>query len=113
MIFLALIPIGILTAIATKAINYSVDGGSKRLVGIITCLLFGGGIAAFGYWAVFIGYETHEGSWQEGWTVYQNTNPIVGGIALLIGGSMATLGTLWSAMMKEKWDVDMDDTDDS
>jgi vacuolar-type H+-ATPase subunit I/STV1 len=97
--YLLLLPVGLLGWVAIKAINYSVGGGSRRLVGIFVCPVFGGLAVWLGWWLAFEGYmETKPDG------IYQVTYPIAGWISIIIGALYILLGTLWSAFGHEKWE---------
>lgn len=97
--YLILLPLGLLFWIAVKAINYSVQGGSKRLVGILACPILGGLCMLLGWWMAFVGYLDYR---PDG--VYQVTWPIAGWIGIVGGGLYILGGTLWSAFGHEKWE---------
>ncbi|MBA7676804.1 hypothetical protein ES703_85049 [subsurface metagenome] len=101
--YLVLIPMGLFAWLCVKAINYSVGGGAKRGLGILTCPLLGGAIIGIGYWAVFIGWDETvlEGGY---WVTYKNTVPIAGWLGLFSGGVFLIIGTIWAAVAKTKWE---------
>lgn len=99
--YLILAPMGLLAWIATKAINYSVQGGSKRLVGMVACPVLGGLCVFMGWWLAFVGYlDTRPDG------VYQVTYPVAGWIGIVAGGIFVLIGTLWSAFGHSKWEDD-------
>ena len=97
--YLIILPIGLFAWIATKAINYSVQGGVRRLVGILACPILGGLCVGIGWWMAFVGYLDYQ---TDG--VYQITYPVAGWFGIVSGGSYILVGTLWSAFGHEKWE---------
>ena len=101
--YLILLPFGLLGWVAIKAINYSVQGGVRRLVGILACPVLGGLCVWIGYWMAFEGYLDYR---PDG--IYQTTWPIAGWIGIVGGALYILIGTLWTAFGHSKWEDNED-----
>jgi len=99
--YIILAPVGLLAFIAVKAINYSVRGGSRRLIGVVACPILGGLSVLVGWWMAFEGFLEYR---PDG--AYQITFPVAGWIAIVVGASFILTGTLWSAFGHSKWEDD-------
>lgn len=95
--WLILLPVVIVAWLAIKVINYSVKGGIRRLVGVVTCPILGGLSLWGGSWLAFEGYlETRPDG------IYQVTYPIPGWIGIVMGVAVILIGTLWSIFGRSK-----------
>jgi UDP-N-acetylmuramyl pentapeptide phosphotransferase/UDP-N-acetylglucosamine-1-phosphate transferase len=95
--YLILIPLALLYWIVVKVIDYSIQGGKRRLVGILACPVLGGLCIFLGWWMVFIGYLDYR---PDG--AYQVTWPIPGWTGMVGGAVFILFGTLRCAFGHEK-----------
>jgi len=104
--YILLIPLMICAALCTLASSYSIKGGARRSVGILTCSILGGAMIAVGYLLAFMGFKetTFEGG-KLITTAY--TVPVAGWIHLLAGGFFITYGNFYSALAVPKKDFNI------
>lgn len=96
-VYILLLPIALFCLIIRQAVNFSVQGGARRIVGIIVSPILGMPCVWVGWWMAYVGYLDYE---PEG--VYQVTDPVAGWIGIVFGGIYTLIGTLYSAFGHEK-----------
>lgn len=85
LLIIAFLPEILLTGIAVIAHDYGI-ARKTRLVGILTCLLFGGAILTWG--SLLLYSWIHEGDLATVWIIYAFIN-VIWGLVILIGGTVS------------------------
>ena len=83
-----MLPYMVLMSIALVAIRYSVQGGSRRLVGFFGCPVLGAVCVGIGWWVAYIGFPED--------SIHYVAYPVAGWIGIVLGSICILFGTLYS-----------------
>jgi len=83
-----MLPYFILMFVALFAVGYSIRGGTRRLVGFISCPILGSLCIGVGWWVAYVGFPENGQSYV--------SYPIAGWIGIVVGSCCLLFGTPYS-----------------